>query len=64
MLAKRKLNHTEDKDEKAEQRRILQEKALERRRILKLGYVLPNKNDSENEETLRKIALKGGRVHL
>ena len=61
MLAKRKLNYSEEKKEKAEKLREARLQKLEKKRIAELGHVSPSANDEESEKALRRIATKGGR---
>lgn len=60
MLAKRKLNYSEEKKEKAEKLREARLQKLEKKRIAELGHVVPSANDEESEKALRRIATKGG----
>ena len=61
MLAKRKLNYSEEKKEKAEKLREARLQKMEKKRIAELGHVLPSAKDEESEKALRRIATKGGR---
>ena len=61
MLAKRKLNYSEEKMEKAEKLREARLQKMEKKRIAELGHVLPSATDEESEKALRRIATKGGR---
>lgn len=60
-MAKRKLNYSEEKKEKAEKLREARLQKLEKKRIAELGHVIPSANDEESEKALRRIATKGGR---
>ena len=61
VLAKRKLNYSEEKKEKAEKLREARLQKMEKKRIAELGHVLPSATDEESEKALRRIATKGGR---
>lgn len=62
VLAKRKLNYTDEKKERREKLREIRAQRLEKKRIAELGHVMPSPDEKDVEKALRKVATKGGKL--
>lgn len=64
VLAKRKLNYTDEKKERREKLREIRAQRLEKKRIAELGHVMPSPDEKDVEKALRKVATKGGKLWM